>query len=230
MKRFFLTFIMFFLFVLCGFSLFAIDVSVQYELWLERSYELECSFYIASVTGMHFQDPPSDNAGNETTISMDEAFDTPQLYVAFRNNLDNATGYKIKVTFNQFRSNSNNSFRGSYIACMCRFNTTTINNDYVYYASDNEVSSFDIRTNANMYLDKNHTWNKAVDVNADKRSIEWGANATNRGSKISTWYYALAFMFEGNCPSFKNNVNYKNAYLTQGGTFTATITVELKTP
>jgi Flp pilus assembly protein TadG len=69
----------------------------------------------------------------------------------------------------------------------------------------------------------NQGFDKSWVVNKDNTCNQtWGINATNNGSDVRTWYYALTFLFHGDYT--RGSVEY---YYPEDLQYTATITVEI---
>ena len=217
-----------FLFVLVVFSLPLCAISLKYEYYLERVFVPEIRLYFASVSGTHFQYPSVDDAGSSTEISLDMAYTDPQLLVGFQNNLEVAGNYRIKLTFNQFRKVGDSSTRCSYYAYMCRYKTTTLQDGTKYYAEPADLASFDLTDYHNLEYKDNNYRDKTVNVTGDNKSTDWGINASNADGEIRTWYYAITFLFVGNCPGSGGvtGCNYK-ANFDPEASYEATIKVEL---
>ena len=219
--------------------LWAENATVQYELFLERNYEIEQSLYVATPTGVHFglddENPYPDRAGESIEISMDRAYTDPQILIAFRNNLQSPGNIKIRVTFRPFTRTDGVAFTGGYVACMCRYKLTTIgvdaNNDgindysYSYYEADENLGSFRLDSSDNLVMNGNKYWDKNAVVTTGNKTMNWGVNATARGAIARTWYYAISFVFEGTVTSL-GTYDFKSDY-PDDVSFQSTMTVEL---
>ena len=244
-------FLMYFLSIVLLFSSFAASTAtVGYELWIQRFNYLDpnpyCSVYFATVNGQHFSDsdPAPDHAPSEMTISMFEDFDTPQFFVAVRNNLQKATGYRVKLSFEKFTRTDNEPFdAGYFVACMCKYKTVTFkvdgdgdgygDYDARYYVNQSQdPASFDL-TNKNNYSQSNsRNWTKCTGVINGSKSMDWEVEATNQGPDvIKTWYYAICLVFDGVVPGMNsdNPYSYSDGY-PAGVTFRSQVRLELITP
>ena len=194
--------------------LWAGSASIQYDLYIEREYTPFIEVYFADLNGEKITRP-------ETVISFNKGFDDPQILVAVRNNLKTQGGVKVKMHFDQFRCEEPgySNFRGSYKVFMWRYKSVKLEDGTTWQDQSNLASKDTFQWSAanNQGFDKSWTVTKDNTCNQT-----WGINATNCGSDVRTWYYALAFMFHGDYST--GSVNYVYPEDLQ---YRATITVEL---
>lgn len=194
--------------------LWAGSASIQYDLWVERSYTPFIEVYFADINGEKIE-------RSETEISFNKGYDDPQILVAVRNNLKVQGGIKVKMHFDRFRCEEPGyeSFRGSYSVFMWRYQSVTLDDGTIWQNQSDlgNKATFQWSNSNNQGFDKNWTVTKDNTCN-----LTWGINATNSGSDVRTWYYALCFLFHGDYSTGSVNYTYP-----EGLQYRATITVEL---
>ena len=188
--------------------------SIQYDLWVEREYTPFIEVYFADVNGEKIE-------RSETVISFNKGFDDPQILVAVRNNLKAQGSVKVKMHFDQFRCTEPGyeSFRGTYMVFMWRYKSVKLEDGTTWQDQSNLLDKNTLQWSAvnNQGFDKSWVVNKDNTCNQT-----WGINATNNGSDVRTWYYALMFLFHGDYT--RGSVDY---YYPEDLQYTATITVEI---
>ena len=194
--------------------LWAGSASIQYDLYIEREYTPFIEVYFADINGEKIERAVTD-------ISFNKGFDDPQILVAVRNNLKTQGGVKVKMHFDRFRcvEPGYESFRGSYSVFMWRYKSVKLEDGTTWQDQSNLGGKETLQWSAanNQGFDK--SWFVTKDNTCNQT---WGINATNCGSDVRTWYYALCFLFHGDYTL--GSVNYE---YPEGLQYTATITVEL---